>query len=233
VKRLIIVGETLQVRAKKQQLEKQGLFQAQSPLCLCVRRSLWIVPPDQHHCGVGSLLSTTLLPFASLSSTTLLPFTSFEYIQSVICSNPVSVPHDCSGLVHWRDCVCTRQCKQQQERAHTFQVTALEFSSQRKRQQERAYHPNNHTRVQTQGLSQSSSAQLPRLACVLNQTNRLSLIKNIQLFGFPTGGIFLLGSSNFGAKTHFFLKKRPYVSLVAWDYGLLVSMYICHGKKIS
>jgi len=49
-----------------------------------------------------------------------------------------------------------RQRKQQQERAaHTLQVTALEFSSQRKRQQERAYPPNNNRRVQTQGMSQS------------------------------------------------------------------------------
>jgi len=63
-----------------------------------------------------------------------------------------------------------RQRKQQQEvAAHTLQVTALDFSSRRKRQQERAYHPNNHARIQTQGLSQSSSALLPPLDCVLNQ----------------------------------------------------------------
>ena len=42
----------------------------------------------------------------------------------------------------------------------------VRFSTQR--QQERAYHPNNNTRVQTQGLSQSSSALLPPL-CVLSQ----------------------------------------------------------------
>jgi len=65
-------------------------------------------------------------------------------------------------------CACTRQRKQQQERAaHTLQVTALEFSSH-PRQQERAYHPNNHTQVQTQGRSQSTSALLPPLDCVLN-----------------------------------------------------------------
>jgi len=58
--------------------------------------------------------------------------------------------------LHQKDCRHDRA-------AHTLQVTALEFSSQRKRQQERGYHPNTHTRVQTQGLSQSSSALLPPL----------------------------------------------------------------------
>jgi len=85
----------------------------------------------------------------------------------------------CSGLVHW--CVCTLAaagtCRTNlasysvgvqsstQAAAHTLEGKALEFSSQRKRQQERTYHPNNHTRVQTQGLSQSSSALLPPLVC--------------------------------------------------------------------
>ena len=47
--------------------------------------------------------------------------------------------------------------------AHTLQVTALKFSSQRKRHQKRAYHLNNHIQSQTQGPSQSSSALLPLL----------------------------------------------------------------------
>jgi len=51
----------------------------------------------------------------------------------VIFSNPASEPHDFSGLVHRCCCVCTPQRKRQQERAHTLQVTALEFSSVRKR----------------------------------------------------------------------------------------------------
>jgi len=43
----------------------------------------------------------------------------------MICLNPASEPHDCSGLVHWCCCVCTPQRRRQ----HTLQVTALEFSS--------------------------------------------------------------------------------------------------------
>ena len=73
------------------------------------------------------------------------------------------------GWQQRKSSVCTRQHKQQQERAaHTLQITVMESSSQRKRQQERADHPNNNTRVQTQGLSQISSALLPPF-CVLNQ----------------------------------------------------------------
>jgi len=44
-------------------------------------------------------------------STALLTFAPFEDIQSVICSKPVSEPPDCSGLVQWCGCVCTRQRK--------------------------------------------------------------------------------------------------------------------------
>jgi len=119
-------------------------------------------------------------------SKALLPFAPFEEIQSAICLKPVSVPHGCSGFVHWCGCVCTRQRKRQQERAtHTLQVTALEFSSQRKRQQESTYHPNNRTRVQTQGLSRSSSALLP--PCVLNQIGwtqlRTLVFQQLKIFG--------------------------------------------------
>jgi len=62
---------------------------------------------------------------------TLFPW-SLSKTLPVICSHPASEPHDCSGVVHWCCCVCTPQRKRQQERAHTLQVTALEFSSVRK-----------------------------------------------------------------------------------------------------
>jgi len=71
------------------------------------------------------------------------------------------------GWQQRKSSVWTHQRKQKQERAaHTLQVTALEFSSH-PRQQERAYHPNYYTRVQTQGLSQSSSALLPQRDCLI------------------------------------------------------------------
>ena len=53
-------------------------------------------------------------------------------IVPVTCSNTVSEPHDCSGLVHGCGYVYTRQRERQQERAYTLQVTALEFRSVRK-----------------------------------------------------------------------------------------------------
>jgi len=47
-------------------------------------------------------------------------------IVPVTCSNTVSEPHDCSGLVHWCGCMYTRQRKWQQERAYTLQVAAFQ-----------------------------------------------------------------------------------------------------------
>jgi len=48
-------------------------------------------------------------------------------------------------------------------------------------------------------VSVSSSAQLSSLACVLN-ANQLTLIKNIQQFGFPTVDTKIPEILNFGAK---------------------------------
>jgi len=70
-------------------------------------------------------------------------------------------------MVHW---VATAQIKRlhasTQAAAGTCH-THLASYSDGVQQQERAYYPNNNTRVRTQGLSQSSSALLPPL-CVLN-----------------------------------------------------------------
>jgi len=123
--------------------------------------------------------------------------------------------------------VCTRQCKQQQERAHTFHVTALGFSSQRKRQQERrAYHPNNYTRVQTQGLSQSSSALLSRLACVLNQSKSVVSDQEHSTVWFSDRWKFFARKFEFWSQKSFFLEKSPYVSK-GWLFGIMGYFLAC------
>jgi len=129
--------------------------------------------------------------------------------------------------------VCTRQRKQQQERAaHTLQVTAIEFSSQR------AYHLNNNTRVQTQGLSQSSSALLPPL-CVLNQIGR----SRLKTWGFNSWvlntSIFFAGNFEFWSQNLLFFEKKAHTLrvtkggvgwLVGGAYGLLLGMYVMVKK---
>ena len=135
-------------------------------------------------------------------------------------------------------CACTRQRKQQQERtAHTLQVTALEFISH-SRQQERAYHPNNHTRVQTQGLSQSSSVLLPPHDCVLNW---LIPIKNGWGFNSWILWNFFAGNFEFCSQRSFFFRKTsPYVAcyerwggLVGWLGLWATFQHVCHSKKIT
>ena len=83
----------------------------------------------------------------------------------------------------------------------------------------RVYHPNNHTRVQKQGLSQSSSALSPPLDCVLNQIGCTRLRTrgfNNRGFnsGFSTVGYSIVGKfspeiSNNWAKNKFFPKNKP------------------------
>ena len=187
----------------------------------------------------------TPLQCPSPLSTALLAFAPFEDIHPVIFSKPISEPHDCSGLVHLCGCVCTRaaagMCRTHlasysvgvqfstQAAAHTCQVKALEFSSQRKRQQERAYHPNNHTRVQTQGLSQSSSALLPPLGCWIKL---LTPIKNGWIFN---SCIFFAGNFEFWSQKSIFFEKKAHTLrvtkgrwgwLVGLTYGLLFGIHV-------
>ena len=86
----------------------------------------------------------------------------------------------------------------------------------------------------TTPVSVSSSAQLSSLACVLN-ANQLTLIKNIQQFGFPTVEIFA-GNFEFWAKNQCFFGTKTIRcvtkgggGVVGW-LGLMGSFLACMSR---
>jgi len=109
-----------------------------------------------------------------------------------------------------------------------------------------AYHSNNHTRVRTQGLSQSTSTLWPLLACMLNQSGKSVTVADQELSTVWVSNsrkflaeIMILGnkkSKNFRKKSHTLrVTKRGGRGpgnrwLLGWSYGPLFGM---RGTKIS
>jgi len=97
----------------------------------------------------------------------------------------------------------------------------------------------NHTRVQTHGLSQGSSALLPTLCCVLSLKQKLNP-RTLSSLVPPPPAVQRFRNSNFGAK-NFFRKKAHTLRVTKGRGGGLVRYLgswatfrrVCHGKKIN